>query len=135
MRAKELKQFLSKLPDDTEILIRCQVHERPPMGAKETVNVASITPHFNDTTHQIVFNPERLTRLTSFQPNPTDLVVCTDCVRAARIAVCQKRGRVCEECKATCECKECGHFNIEMDEPFQVRPHYEKDPYKKEKKD
>lgn len=134
MRAKELKEFLNKVPDDTEILIRCQVHERPPMGAKETISIASLTPNFGENIHQIMFNPERLTRLMSFQPNPTDMVVCKDCVRAARIFVCQKRGKVCEECKATCECKQCGHFNIEMEEPFQVRPNFEKDPYKQEKK-
>ena len=77
MRAKELKQFLNKLPDDTEILIRCQVHEHPAMGAKETVGVASITPLLSETRHQIMFNPEKIVRMASFQPLPTDMVCCT----------------------------------------------------------
>lgn len=134
MRAKELKQFLNKLPDDTEILIRCQVHEHPPMGAKETVGVASITPMLSETKHQIMFNPERLVRMTSYQPMPTDMVMCTDCVRANRIATCQKRGRACEECNATCECKNCGHFNCDVEEPYSNRPNYERDPHTKIKK-
>ena len=134
MRAKELKQFLNKLPDDTEILIRCQVHEHPAMGAKETVGVASITPMLSETRHQIRFNPEKIVRIASFQPLPTDMVCCTECVRAARIATCQKRGRVCEECRATCECKDCGHFNTETEEPYSIRPRFERDPYGKNKK-
>lgn len=131
MRAKELKAFLNKLPDDTEILIRCQVHEHPSMGVKETVGIASVTPQLNGTVHQIMFNADKAIRMVSFQPQPTDLVSCKTCVRASRILACQKRERMCEECKATCECKDCGHFNIDSMEPYSNRPKYERDPLAK----
>ena len=131
MRAKELKAFLNKLPDDTEILIRCQVHEHPPMCAKETVEIESVTPQLNDTVHRIMFNANKAIRVTSFQPNPTDLVSCKECVRANRILTCQKKERSCEDCKATCECKDCGHYNVDSMEPFSNRPKYERDPLTK----
>ena len=126
MRVKELKQFLNNVPDDTEIFIRCQLHEKVPMGVKEYTPVASITPHLNDTKHEIIFNADKLIRLTAYQPEETDLVMCESCVRASRIFTCSKRDRDCDTCKATCDCKLCGHFNITEAEPFSNKPKYER---------
>jgi len=127
MRAKELKEFLAKVPDDTEILIRCQNHERPPMGTKETVEISSITPTINNYTHKVMFNPSKTVRLMAWCPDLTDFVSCDECVRCARIKACVKKGRQCEGCTAVCECKNCGHYDITSAKPFSEKPKFERD--------
>lgn len=130
MRAKELKNFLANIPDDTEILIRCQTHERPPAGTKESVGIASLTPTINDVKHQVVFNSDKNLRTMTWTPELTDMVVCEDCVRCSRIKTCTKRGRHCEGCTAVCECKNCGYLDTDTPKPYSQRPKFEKDPTK-----
>ena len=126
MRAKELKRFLANIPDDTEILIRCQNHERPPMGSKETISIVSVTPILNDYVHQVVLNPEKSTRLSAWTPDLTEFVSCEDCVRASRIKTCAKRGRVCETCSAVCDCKDCFHSDIAIPKPYSEKCKFER---------
>ncbi len=130
MRAKELRNLLENIPDETEILLRCQNHEHPSLGAKETIGILSVTPNLNESHKVVVFNPGRPVRLVSYMPQPTDLVSCMTCMKRRRIETCVKNNRICENCTATCECKGCGHFNIDMDDMFANKPHYEKDPNK-----
>lgn len=126
MRAKELRNLLNNIPDDTQILIRCQVHESTADNATEMVSVVSITPHLNDFNRYIIFNPEKNVRLAAFMPHPTDLVSCKTCVNASRVSTCAKKGRDCDSCRATCKCKDCGHSNIGVEEPFELKPNYER---------
>jgi hypothetical protein len=126
MRAKEFKKFLNNIPDDTEILIRCQLHEDSPPGLKETVKVVSITPQLNDYKRQVILNAEKVVRLAAYLPHPADLVSCETCTNASRISTCVKKGRDCDACRATCNCKDCGHHNIGIAEPYERKPNYEK---------
>jgi hypothetical protein len=127
MRVKELKNLLERLPEDTEILIRCQNHERPVTGSRETVDIVSVTPNIGETKKYLMFNPSRAVRLYTYVPQPTDMVSCMSCTRKKRIETCVKRGKICEECTANCECKNCGHFNIDQEDVFAHKPNYEKD--------
>ena len=130
MRAKELKNFLERVPEDTEILLRCQCHELSPAGAKETIGITSITPHINGVEHQIMLNADRPIRLCSLMPDANTLVSCLSCVRGSRIKVCKQRNKICEECDAVCDCKVCNNYNIDSRLPFSTRPKYEEDPHK-----
>lgn len=126
MRAKELKNLLNNIPDDTQIFIRCQLHEDTPNNATETIPVISVTPHINDYDRYIIFNAEKVVRLAAFMPHPADFVSCKTCVNASRISTCAKKGRDCTNCRATCKCKDCGNTNIGLEEPFEKKPNYER---------
>ena len=131
MRAKELKNFLNKIPDDTEILLRCQNHEIVSASVKETVGIVSVTPHINEVTHQVILNADKSIRLCSFMPDLSTLVVCDNCVRGDRIKACKQRGKACEDCQAVCDCKNCNNYNIDVPQPFSIRNKYEEGKKKK----
>lgn len=134
MRAKELKNFLMNVPDDTEILLRCQEHERVSIGKKEEIGIKSVTPTINDYKHIIVLNPERTVRLANWLPEQTEPVLCKDCSNGTRMHTCTEKGKFCSTCMAVCRCKECGYTDTNVPKPFSQRPNFEyivEDPLKK----
>lgn len=127
MRVKELKNLLDKMPEDTEVVFRCQLHEITSIGVKETIPIMSAMPVLTSSNKMLILNPEKPVRLDILIPLPTDLVKCTTCTKRNRLQTCIKRGRSCDECQANCDCKNCGHNNMEDEVSFVNRPHYEKD--------
>lgn len=128
MKVKELRNLLNKLPDDTEVYLRCQTHERPRQNTREVVSIASVTNNIGMTEKFIMFNAERAVRLTSFLPQDSEVVNCRTCVRKQRIDICKSRNKMCDTCEAVCECKLCGNQNVEDDDYFSNKPKYERNP-------
>jgi hypothetical protein len=126
MRVKELKNLLNQIPDETEVLLRCQLHEKAGTGVNETTSIVSVTPNIGTDNKYIILNPDRGVRLCAFMPQDTAIVSCATCVRRQRIEICKTRGKKCSECLAVCECKSCGNENIEKEDVFANKPKYER---------
>lgn len=126
MRVKELKNLLNQIPDETEVLLRCQTHEKVGPRVNETETIMSITPNIGETEKYILLNTTRAVRLATFLPQDTAMVNCKTCVRKQRIEICKSRNKSCAECLAVCECKQCGNQDIECDDIFANKPKYEK---------
>lgn len=127
MRVKELKNFLNKMPDEAEIVLRCQNHETVRTGVREVTEILSVSQNIGQTDKYIIFNPKRAVRLSSFLPRDTEMVNCKSCIKRKRIEICKERGKMCADCAAVCECKNCGNLDIENDDTFSNKPNYERD--------
>lgn len=126
MKVRELRNLLNKMPDETDVLLRCQTHEKSRSGARETTEIVSVTPNLGEEEKYIILNTDRAVRLSTFMPEDNTKVSCMTCVRRQRIEICKSRGKQCADCMAVCECKKCGNENIKDEDIFENKPKYEK---------
>lgn len=125
MRAKELKQMLNKLPDNTEIIIRAQVHQDDNIKHSEFVQISSANAKISNLDNLLILNPVKTLRVSKWVPKDNELVDCVSCKHYSSLISCRSRDRDCTTCFANCSCSKCNPSNPTIKCTFAERPQWE----------